>query len=147
MESVRPVACAAATDHLDVAIEVARRHLSDAERSNPVRAMGQRIEADAPRLCDEGMRAFHAYAFGTLRQCGAAAELAASWCRWMERNGVSDLGSAEAAFRDVSAGMKSVQLQLARSVRRGEFTLPSQYEQLADAWCRAIQHVAAACGV
>jgi hypothetical protein len=59
-----------------LSVELWRRHLQRAPSDNPVRRFQQRFERDLPLLQDKGLGYYHAWAFGSTRQLGAAFELA-----------------------------------------------------------------------
>ena len=62
---------------------------------------------------------FHPWAFNTLRQFGAGAELLADGLDWLEAQVPAGLGAAAAPARGVAAGAKALQFRVARLVARG----------------------------
>ncbi len=124
-------------DLVEVAVKVAHRHLSLAPADNPIDALAARIDSDLPTLADEGLENFHLYAFGMLRQCGVTAELAADFCSWLASNGVhgeETLTEAAGHYLDVSHGMKSLQMQLARAARGRKVDLAQSLSAVEQSW-------------
>jgi len=95
--------------------ELLRRHTARIPTANPVEAFAARFAADLPRLQEEGLAVYHAYAFATVRQLGAAAELACLFLRWLNATD-STLAEAADAYARLSAGMKALILKGARAV-------------------------------
>jgi len=96
-------------------------------RNNPWRAFGQRLAADLPGLLSGNDAKYHAYAFATLRQCGAAFECGADFLRWL-----GEPDPLEPISRQV-AGAKSLLFRLAR---RKAFDPQPAIDQLAAEWDR-----------
>ncbi len=105
-----------------LAIELARDHLARRPASNPVGEMRKRIEGDLPWLIEAGLDTFHRYAFGSIRQCGANAELAADYVRWLAGDEDEGSGAAE-AFLVVSKKAKALEFLLARALRGKQVAL------------------------
>ena len=104
--------------------------------------MRKRIEDDLPWLIEAGMDTFHRYAFGSIRQCGANAELAADYVRWLA--GDEDEGSAAAeAFLVVSKKAKALEFLLARALRGKQVALSDAMSEMESAWEEAIDATAA----
>ncbi len=127
-----------------VALELFGEHLERRPPTNPVARMGRRLRLDLPWLQASGLEMFHRYAFGTLRQCGANAELAAaflSWLRALEPRGAWSPRALEIAaqrFNAIAAGMKSLELSVARTVSRGKACdLDTAFGQLTRCWDEA----------
>src|SRR3569623_762896 len=94
-----------------------RRHTARIPASNPVEAFAARFAADLPRLQQEGLGYYHAYAFATVRQLGAAAELASLFLRWLTAPAAeAPLTAAAEAYARVSSAMKALILKVARAV-------------------------------
>lgn len=122
----------------DRALALARAHLERRPPRNP-------FELYAPRLHEdlEALRAapagFHGYAFATVRQFGAAFELAGDFCRWLLRAGVEGLGSAAEAFGAIASEARTLQLKLARAVTVGKpFDPTPTVHGLAERWATAM---------
>jgi hypothetical protein len=92
-------------------------HLARRPPDNPVTRLGARLEQDLSWLAEQDLETFHLYSFGMCRQCGATAELAASFVDWLNRHDRTGTEPAAVAFRDLAAGAKSLQFALARVVR------------------------------
>jgi hypothetical protein len=92
-----------------------REHVERAPVENPVTRFGERFLSDLPWLTTQPAETFHAYAFATLRQCGACFELAASYLRWLGAGGVDDLSEAAAAFDNLAGQAKALQFKAARA--------------------------------
>src|SRR5262249_10197222 len=58
-------------------------HLGRRPADNPVARFAQRFARDLPWLTEQGLPFYHAWAFATARQLGAAFELAAGHLRWL----------------------------------------------------------------
>ncbi len=104
---------------------------------NPIRRFERRFAADLPHIVREGLAVYHAWVFGTVRQLGAAAELAARYLDWLDP---ADGGLREgaAAFERISAVSKALILKIARTVNGGrtqDFRV--NFDDLALAWDRA----------
>ena len=93
-----------------------RKHLQRLPGSNPVRRFAERFADDLPGLQDRGLAYYHAWAFGTTRQLGAAFELAALNLRWMEKHGYGELDRAIEAFETIAHTSKAFILKGARAV-------------------------------
>lgn len=90
-------------------------HLQRRPCSNPVARFRKRFEQDVAWLSEQDMTVFHQYAFATVRQCGACAELASSFLVWMNAT-CGDRSSAAEHFGTIAASAKALQFKLARAV-------------------------------
>ena len=97
-----------------VAGELLAEHLGRRPRTNPVTRFGDSLGRDLPTLSGED--AYHAYAFATLRQCGAAWDAAATFLRWLEPAAYAE---AAAAFEGLAGSSKMLLLKLARAATTG----------------------------
>jgi len=117
----------------EAALELARGHLARRPATNPLPRMHKRLEEDMAWLRTEDLEVFHRYAFGTLRQCGANAELAADFVEWLGRHdGV--VPAAAGHFRSLAEGMKSLEFLVARATRGRSVDLAGPFGALADSW-------------
>ncbi len=98
----------------DVAGELLVEHLRRRPRTNPVTRFGESLVRDVPTLSGED--AYHAYAFATLRQCGAAWDAAAAFLRWLEPVTYEE---AATSFEDLAGSSKMLLLKLARAATTG----------------------------
>ncbi len=92
-----------------------RRHLARRLAGNPITAYRAAFPRHLDLLASRSMAYFHLYAFNTLRQLGANAELLGAHVRWLD-------GPAEAveACTVIAEGAKAMQFQLARMVARNK---------------------------
>ncbi len=72
-----------------------------------------RFATDASHLATTNLSAFHAYAFATLRQLGAAMELAGDHLRWLQPDSDAFATCAD-HFSSVASSAKALQFKLAR---------------------------------
>jgi len=115
--------------------ETLRRELAYKPARNPWVAFGERLALDLPHLLDESENAYHAYAFATIRQCGAAFEAAQSFVDWAF-DGSSHATTAREAFARQVSGAKALLFKLAR---RRAFDPAPAIAQLASDWEIAMQ--------
>ena len=80
---------------------------------NPMHEFAARMAAD--EVTQQGLEYWNAYAFVSLRQCGAAFELGGEYLRWLG----PALAPAAAACDRISAGAKALILKGARAANRG----------------------------
>lgn len=124
-------------DVVAAAVQLTRAHLRSSAQ-NPVACLGERLSADLPWLATEPADVFHQYAFGLIRQCGAAAELAGALVRWLEDHGVRNLDGCAGAFRRVAAEAKSLQFQVARVTRGRAVPAERTLQSMTAAWSEAM---------
>ncbi len=115
-----------------------RRHIDRVPPANPFRRYQARLASDVAAL-GGSLERFHRYAFATLRQCGAAFELAATYLRWLEAGGQRDLDSIAASCDGIAATAKTLQFKIARAVHVGRVFDPSPLvDVMAEQWDKAI---------
>ncbi|HWU76412.1 MAG TPA: DUF1839 family protein [Rhodanobacter sp.] len=120
--------------------QLLKRHLARRPRDNPVERFAMRFQRELPDLQARGLEHYHAWAFATLRQLGAAAELMALHLRWQAAGGrglAEDAGSlmpAVTAYETISTGAKSFILKAARAVNNGR---PLESGDIFEGWARA----------
>jgi hypothetical protein len=119
---------------IGAAIHATRDHLARRPTTNPFPRFRKQLEADLDWLAKSDLEVFHRYAFGTCRQCGSGAELAAAFARWLGQQDHRDLSEAAAGFDRIAAGAKSLQFGLARRMRGRAFDLDELFAMMADAW-------------
>lgn len=124
-------------------IALAHDHLERRPPDNPVARLREVVVADMQWLRSSDLDTFHRYAFGTLRQCGATAELAADFVDWLTEHDAAALADAADHFRAVATGAKTIQFQLARFVRGRVVDVETPLARLADDWAAAIDDVVA----
>ena len=115
------------------------RHLARRPATNPVRRFAERFARDLPSLHEKGLAHYHAWAFATVRQLGAAAELAAVYLRWLAGGDAGQLAPAAAAYDAISSGAKTLILKGARAVNgRKALDGAAMFDAMAAAWDTAI---------
>jgi hypothetical protein len=111
------------------------RHLKRRPHTNPVQRFQERFERDLPAMQDKGLAFYHAWAFGTIRQLGAAFELAALNLKWLSDNGTEGLEPATAAFEGLAAANKTFILKGARATNsRKPFDGAALFDAMAGSW-------------
>jgi len=111
------------------------RHLARRPDANPVARFAERFEQELPRLQEKGLDYYHLWAFGNLRQLGAAFELAALNLQWLTAQRVLQAQASAAAFESISVTSKSLVLKGARAVNSGRpLDVSSSFAQMAQAW-------------
>lgn len=124
-------------------------HLRRLPTANPMVRFEQRLAADLPWLRQAGLETFHEYAFGTCRQCGATAELAADFVTWLaagDEQVAGGLREAAEHFRDLANRAKVLQFSLARAVRGREVDLHELFAGMAVSWEAATSTLRKRCG-
>jgi hypothetical protein len=104
------------------------RHTARLPQRNPVTAFAEQLDADLPGLYGD-VEAYHAYAFATLRQCGAAWSMLAEFLGWLGQ-GTAAAGRAEA----LADGSRVLLMKLARATRSGRPLDPSALAEMAGGW-------------
>jgi hypothetical protein len=102
----------------EASLAALRRQLGRLPPTNPFAPFRARFERDQAWLLQAPIDSFHAYSFATLRQLGAAYELAATYLEWLGEQGVSGTAGPAACFVGISQSSKALQFQLARSMAR-----------------------------
>ena len=124
-----------ATELAAMSCDLWRRHLGRRPSDNPVRRFQERFERDLPAIQDKGLGYYHAWAFGSTRQLGAAFELAALNLKWLTAQGRAGLEPATAAFEQLAASNKTFILKGARATNsRKAFDGAALFDAMADAW-------------
>ncbi len=112
-----------------------RDHLAWRPSSNPVRRFATRFNAELPVLHERGLAHYHAWAFTTLRQLGAAFELASLHLRWLAPHVDASLVNAAERFDLIAQDSKSLILKIARVVNaKREFDATAALAPMAQAW-------------
>jgi len=119
----------------DVSRELLRKHIDWRPQVNPIAKFRERFERDLPELSRQGMGSYHAWVFGTLRQLGAAAELAALYLRWLDGDPDGRPAQAAEPFLKTSLVCKSLVLKIARAVNSGRaLDASASFDELASSW-------------
>lgn len=112
-----------------------RKHAAWRPAINPIPRFRARFESDLPELTREGMGAYHAWVFGTVRQLGAAAELSGLYLRWLDDTASGPLATASEAFLKTSAVCKSLVLKIARAVNsKRPLDASASFDELSSSW-------------
>lgn len=112
-------------------------HLARRATHNPVARFSQRFAQDLPALQEAGLAHYHKWAFGTVRQMGAACELAAQCLDWLAPGGA--LAEPAAAYRRVAEIAKTLILKGARTVAsKRAFDAAPLLDEAATAWDQGI---------
>lgn len=118
------------TDVRAVARQQLARQLARVPLTNPVERLGLRLLEDLPWISAMGVEGYHGYAFGVVRQCGAGAELAAAYLRWLGDVPIAGF----TAFARISELAKSLQFSVARAARGRVVEVSGIIEEMAAAW-------------
>jgi uncharacterized protein DUF1839 len=117
------------------------RHLARRPADNPVARFGERFASDLPWLTTEGLAFYHAWAFATVRQLGAAFELAALNLEWL---GDPALAPAATGFSALSQTAKAFILKAARAVNaKKPLDARPMFQEMASAWQAGMDTLAA----
>jgi hypothetical protein len=124
------------------------KHLARRPARNPVRAFGSRLEQDISTLHERGLPYYHAWAFGTIRQIGAAFELASRHLSWSNVNKSDErMMAAATAFEQISQISKSLILKVARAVNsRRPLNVTDMLDTMAQLWERGMDDLEATLG-
>ena len=102
---------------------------------NPFRRYAARIASDLETLAGQPLAHFHAYAFATLRQCGASFELGGAYLRWLESRGEAGLEPVAVRCDLIATTAKMMQFKTARLVSAHRpFDPGPMLETMAGAW-------------
>ena len=124
---------------LGTVIALTSDHLARRATTNPIERFRKRLEADLPWLAANGDAAFHPYAFATCRQCGATAELAASFVDWLDERAADGLAAAATHWRSVAVSAKALQFALARVARGRRVDLEASLDEMERGWEAAMR--------
>jgi hypothetical protein len=116
-----------------------RAQLARRPTTNPFLRYATRFRADLEWLVGEPLPQFHSYAFATLRQCGAAFELAAAYLRWLEAGGEGGLDPVAVVCERIATTAKALQFKIARAVNTRRPIDPApMLETMATSWDEAM---------
>jgi Domain of unknown function (DUF1839) len=122
-------------------IDLAHAHVSRAPTTNPLARMKKQIQSDTGWLAGSDLATFHRYAFGTCRQCGANAELAAAFVGWLDTHDGGGLGDTVEALLAIASGCKALEFGLARVVRGRTLDLESPFAVMEERWDSAMNEL------
>jgi hypothetical protein len=128
-----------------LAWQLLHKHCDRRPLTNPIEKFKQRLAQDLPILHERGLQHYHAWAFASTRQVGAAFELAAKTLRWLESHGYANLESAAISFSEISNANKAFILKGARSVNaKRALDLAATFDSMSAAWTAGMQSLAIA---
>jgi hypothetical protein len=107
--------------------------------TNPLLGFSGHFIEQIPRLKEQGLPAYHAFAFATVRQCGSGFELAAAYLRWLEARLPHGYAEAAEHFEAISASCKALILKGARAMvssKPAEFK--PIFDEMAEHWQAAM---------
>jgi hypothetical protein len=124
----------------DLSWQLLREHFAWRPASNPVERFAARFAEDLPQLHERGLAHYHAWAFTTLRQAGAAFELAAACLRWLQPSRPeAPLSAAADQFDLIAQDTKALILKGARIVNaRRAFDAGQALAPAARAWAQGM---------
>ena len=114
---------------LEVSLSSARRHLERRPSQNPFGGFRAHLAANTDARLAGSADDYHRYAFASVRQLGAAFQMAAAYLRWLEAQRAFGLADAAVSFDGVSDSAKALLFKMARAVNTGK---PLQYGALLD---------------
>lgn len=127
-----------------IALQLLRKHIARRPHGNPVSAFLPVFLQNVEALKEQGMAAYHAYAFATLRQLGAGFSLGSQHLHWLQANTGNDFSVAAQEFQAISESCKTLLLKTARAVMgKRAVDLTPLVSQMAEHWdqgMRALQH-------
>jgi hypothetical protein len=124
--------------------ELLRKHYKHIPAINPIEKFKARFERDLPMLQERGLNHYHAWAFATTRQLGAAFELAAATLRWLGTHGHPELETAAIACGEISNANKAFILKGARAVNaKRAVDIAATFDGMSGAWAASMQSLAA----
>ena len=120
------------------------KHVERRPAVNPVLRFQHAFGEELATIQERGLDFYHAWAFATVRQLGAAFELLAFHLRWLAHTGAGDgLESAATDFDHVSAGAKTFILKAARAVHSGKaLDATTTFGEMSGAWDRGMTRLA-----
>lgn len=123
----------------DLAVHLARKHLDRAPSSNPIDRLGAGVIDALDWLPEAGVATFHSWAFATLRQCGATAEVAADLAAYLDTHGAPGAGAAREPFLAVATTAKSIQFKMARAANGRKVNVDDALGTLSVNWAGAME--------
>jgi hypothetical protein len=124
---------------------VVREQLSRRASGNPVERLATTVTQAAEWLPEAGMVKFHLWAFASLRQCGATAELLADLAEHLDATFDGAAGAAE-PLRDVATNAKSVQFKMARIANGRKGDVAPALSAMVEQWQAGLDAIADAVG-
>lgn len=124
-----------ASDLAALSLKLLRAHAGRRPASNPVTRFRERFERDLGLIQERGMGFYHAWAFGTIRQLGAAFELSALHLAWLANLQPLAVNGAVEHFQRIATDSKALILKAARAInakRALDFT--AAFDGMQNAW-------------
>jgi hypothetical protein len=122
-----------------LALRLLRKHLDWRPKTNPFVRFGERFAQDLPNLREAGLDRYHAWAFASVRQAGAAFELTAAHLRWLASFDMTALMPSAELFDAIGQGNKALILKAARAVNSGRpLDAAPLFAEMAQAWDRGM---------
>ena len=119
----------------DCSYELLQKHFARRPIDNPIRRFGDSFAVGLVELQDKGLSHYHAWAFASIRQAGAAFSLATSNLRWQVEFGHRGLSDAADYFESISQSCKVLILKVARAVNtHRSFDANPLFSEMANAW-------------
>jgi uncharacterized protein DUF1839 len=126
-----------------IAARQLQHYVSRIPNENPVTKYRERYVSDLEWLALQDMSMFYKYAFATLRQCGACAELAATFLGWLPR-AEGDQAAAAMHFAEIATAAKAMQFKVARMMATGKpADVAPLLDQMESSWDSAMGSLAA----
>lgn len=114
---------------LEASLASARRHLARRPSQNPFGSFRAHLATESGRRLAGSAEDYHRYAFASVRQLGAAFQMAAVYVRWLEERRPFGLTDVAVSFDGISDAAKALLFKMARAVSTRK---PLQYEALLD---------------
>ena len=125
-----------------MSFELVRRYTNWRPARNPLSHFAAHVDRQLDEMRVAGLPSYHAWAFASIRQAGAAFELAAANLRWLADLGYGPLGAAAPSFDAISQASKALILKGARAVHTGKaLELAPLAASMAQAWDEGIAAV------
>ena len=118
-----------------ISTDLLRQAFCQRPRTNPLCRFGTHIVADFAVIQERGLAEYHAWAFATTRQCGAAFDLTAAHLRWLSEAGAINALPASESFNFIAQTCKAMILKAARAVSsRRPLDVNAMIEAMAQSW-------------
>lgn len=124
-----------------LSLQYLRRHAAWRPQTNPILRFQERLEKELPNLQQRGLAYYHAWAFGTIRQLGAAAELISAYLTWLAQVCAWDCKSTAQLFEEISQHNKTLILKAARAVNSRKPLDMVPLQDAASLWDRGMREV------
>lgn len=131
-----------------LAMERLRIHVARRPASNPITRFHARFESYLPTMQERGLPHYHAWAFATTRQVGAATELLGMHLQWLGAlTGSAKLHEAAGEFLKLSTAAKTFILKAARAVNtKRAFDSSEAFAEMSGAYEKGMALLAAELG-